>query len=258
MSSEANAVVYVPVYMSLVRSYEALLGQEAALASFYRLKVANSTIAVRVYRYGNPRFKRSESSEQAVSGQFRTNGFENPAPSNWARWNVFVEESAAYKVEVNVIEGFNVSKKVRYLVRASGQETELTIDQSQQSGWVELGEYDFTNDTSVAQSIDIFDNTGDTESDQHISADAVRLTPVTTPNPEPSVDMGDGSDMEGSRGQRYGGESTGDQQTIHTSSRCASVEVDARGQLAFSCCLVGLSVVKLTHCEHRDGVSGLK
>lgn len=108
-----------------------------------------------------------------------TNAFENDEPSNWARWNLYVEEAGLYRVEVFVDPEYGVNPQTRYALRhedADGPVTELfSVDQGVEQQWVDLGQWDFA--AGVGQYLSVYDNVeapvGD---DQRIAVDAVRLT----------------------------------------------------------------------------------
>ena len=90
----------------------------------------------------------------------------------------------------------------------------VVVDQTAQTGWVSLGQYDF--DPVLGSFIDVEDNSDfPVAEDQHIAIDAVRLTglgfdpPITDPNPddqdptiddEPDVEVKVSGDVEASCG----------------------------------------------------------
>ncbi len=119
-----------------------------------------------------------------------TNAFENDRPSNWARWNVYVEESGTYAVEVYVDADWGVHREARYHVTHAGGQDVLYVDQSTEHGWVSLGDFELS--TAHPTWIDVFDDVpGPIDDDQRIAVDAVRLTgsgfepPVAEPEPDP-------------------------------------------------------------------------
>lgn len=168
--------VYVPTYMSLVRSYEELLGVEAEPC--YVLPAEGGTIddAGPCFRqYGPATYWRLVEGAGHGDSLRWTNAWDGTAPGNWASWNLHLASAGRYTVEVNVVEPYNRSTAVRYRVRHGSEETEVVLDQSRASGWVPLGAFDFA--AGGDQAIEVFDNTGETGEELHITADAVRLTP---------------------------------------------------------------------------------
>lgn len=115
--------------------------------------------------------------EDAGSGSalLWTNAFESDAPSNWARWNLVMEESGDYQIDVYVDPAWGVHRQTRYLVAHAAGETEVMVDQSAQQGWVSLGKFALSPDAPMW--VDVYDHVaGPVEADQHIAVDAVRLT----------------------------------------------------------------------------------
>lgn len=180
--------VYVPPYMSLVRSYETLIGQPAVPCA---ILPADGGILDNqgpcFTQYGPSQYWRVVDG-QGEGGSFQwTNGFDGANPSNWASWRIHVEQDGEYTVEFNVVPGFNKSKQVPYLVKHDGGEDRKVVDQSTVPTWHMLGTYTFKagGDNLVA----VYDNTGETASGMHITADAIRVRPVSAgPDPEPMPD----------------------------------------------------------------------
>lgn len=116
-----------------------------------------------------------------------TNAFENDTPSNWARWNAYLEESGRYAIEVYVDPAWGVNRDTRYRVDHGAGEEIIYVDQSVEQGWVSLGEYELSSDDATW--IDVYDDVAmPVEDDQHIAVDAVRLTRLDLegePDPEP-------------------------------------------------------------------------
>jgi hypothetical protein len=176
----AGGNVYVPTYMSLVRSYESLIGMEAEPCAV--IPAAGGTVddaGPCATFFGNPDFWRVVTTGGNDGGYHWTNGFVSDNPSNWARWTLHFEEAGRYNVEFNVVPPHNVSKKARYMVRANGEEATQEVDQSSIDEWFSLGEFQFA--AGADQKVELYDNTGDTADDQHITADAIRLTRVDGP-----------------------------------------------------------------------------
>ncbi|MGE0791151.1 MAG: hypothetical protein AB7S26_36095 [Sandaracinaceae bacterium] len=129
--------------------------------------------------YGPAQYWRSES--VGHGGALRwTNAYRGASPSNWARWQLRLEEAGDYQVEVYIEPGFGVYDSARYMVSHAGEEHELTVDLSSASGWTSLGSFTFA--AGGGQHLNVYDNsTVDVPADQHIPVDAIRLTPVTEP-----------------------------------------------------------------------------
>ena len=109
-----------------------------------------------------------------------TNGFTSEQASNWAWWQLHPQDAGEYLVEYFATPEFAVWDAVPYAVRAGGVTTELTVDQAGASGWTELGAFDF--DAGGGQWVALYDNaTGAVGSDQHVVADAIRLTRLDLP-----------------------------------------------------------------------------
>lgn len=104
-----------------------------------------------------------------------TNAFESDSPDNWAWWRIELERGGTYTVEVSSDATYSVHDDVRYQVRADGATTEVRIDPTG-GGWHTLGTYTFA--AGGDQWVAVFDNEDSVSSDQHIVADAVRLTRV--------------------------------------------------------------------------------
>lgn len=191
---------YVPTYMSLVRSYEELIGQPAEpcppIAAAGGTKDNNDRCFALM---GNPTFWRTVDGEGINGDLYWTNAWENDTPGNWARWRLNFEEAGEYEVAINTIPEWARSKETIYTIRHGGQEDTVRIDQSSGGGeWISLGTYAFAageNDQWVA----VYDNTGETGDDLHIMVDGLRFTPVgvdppdvgmDTSEPEPEPDLG--------------------------------------------------------------------
>jgi hypothetical protein len=121
-----------------------------------------------------------------------TNAFTSAQPSNWARWSLHFAQPGDYVVEVRSESTFGVFDNARYMVRHEGREDVVFVDQSAIDGWQALGQFHFA--AGGSQQVNLYDNvSGAVASDQHITADAVRVTRVvppseTQPEPEPVVE----------------------------------------------------------------------
>lgn len=125
-----------------------------------------------------------------------TNAFEAASPSNWARWEIALSTPGSYRVEVYVDGDFGVWERTRYRVTHALGEDVVVIDQGAADGWVELGAFDFEASGRVVVEDDY---EGPVPMDQHIVADAVRITPVGST----ASDAGAGLDG-GAAGARVG------------------------------------------------------
>ena len=167
--------VYVPTYMSLVRSYEVLLGMEAPPCYVIPTEGATLDDTGPCFRQYGPMEYWRQVDDAGFGGSHRwTNAWDGDRPGNWAQWRLHFAEAGRYRVEVNVVPPYNRSTRVPYRVRHAGEETDVTVDQSAVSDWVELGVFDFA--AGGDQRVEVFDNTGETEEDLHITADALRVT----------------------------------------------------------------------------------
>lgn len=127
--------------------------------------------------FGNPTYWREESTGHE-GHLFWTNAFTADAPANWGSWRLHFEAAGEYEVEVYVDPTFGVYASARYLVDHAGGEYEVVIDQGAADGWTSLGVFDFDDVGRVR----LLDNVeGAVAADQHIVADAVRLTPIAVP-----------------------------------------------------------------------------
>ena len=181
---------YVPTYMSLVRSYEELLGVETEPCYVIPAEGGSVDDAGPCFRaYGPPDYWRTVEGMGEGGSMRWTNAWDGASPGNWGRWSLHFAAAGQYRVEVNVVEPYNRSKEVPYRVSHADESTDVVLDQSRAAGWVELGVFEFAE--GGGQSVEIFDNTGETLEDLHITADAVRITPfVAGADAGPAADAG--------------------------------------------------------------------
>ncbi|MCA9538790.1 MAG: D-alanyl-D-alanine carboxypeptidase family protein [Myxococcales bacterium] len=142
-----------------------------------------------------------EATWRTVTGQGQggslmwTNAFSSADPANWARWTLDLAEAGDYEVEVRTGGEFGVFARTRYAVRHDGESTPIQVDQSAVDGWQSIGIFTFA--AGADQSVDLFDNAaGNVPADQHILADAVRLTRVVVepgPMDPEGADDGEGA-----------------------------------------------------------------
>lgn len=184
--------VFVPSYMSLVRSYERLLGipqEPCGVVPAAGGVVDNSSACFSLG--GNTSTWRDERADGAEGGSLRWSyGFDAAQPDGTARWSLTMAQAGKYRVEASMLPAYGQSQRGRYAVRAGGQDQEVRVNMTGQAGWREVGVFEFAQGED--QYIELRDNTGDPLTARvRIMADAIRLTPVNDVLPE---DMG-GPDM---------------------------------------------------------------
>ena len=104
--------------------------------------------------------------------------------SNFAHWAIELAEAGRYQVEVYTAAAFAQTTRAVYVVTAAGTEQTVVLDQSAADGWQTLGTFDFA--AGAGQSVHLGDNTGEPVADKvQIVFDAIRLTRIETPNPQP-------------------------------------------------------------------------
>lgn len=120
-----------------------------------------------------------------------TNAFESGSPSSWARWSIPVEGSATFRLEVYIDGEWGRYAQTRYRVTHAGGEEEIIVDQGAADGWVELGVFEFDGADGALVVEDNY--TGSIAPDQHIVADAIRLSaPGMSPPDDGGVQRPDG------------------------------------------------------------------
>jgi hypothetical protein len=103
-----------------------------------------------------------------------TNAFASDLPSNWAWWQIHLEEAGEYLVETYAHPTYAVHDEVPYTVMAAGAEYDVSVDQTP-TGWVTVGTFDF--EAGGGQWVALHDNMPTSPgSNQHVAADAIRLT----------------------------------------------------------------------------------
>ncbi|MCA9628812.1 MAG: hypothetical protein KC766_14135 [Myxococcales bacterium] len=127
--------------------------------------------------YGPAQFWRSEEGVGYDGSLLWTNAYDSADPSNWARWHLDFTVAGRYQLEVYVDPAFGIHKETAYGITHGTQEEAVLIDQSQASGWVSLGEYDF--DAGPDQHVSVYDTSVTPPADdQHIAVDALRIVPA--------------------------------------------------------------------------------
>ncbi len=132
--------------------------------------------------YGPSQYWREESDGHG-GHLFWTNAWKNEVASNWAWWQTELAQAGEYEVEVYIDPDWGVFDDVDYRIVADGTEHYVTLDQGAASGWTSLGAFDFAQggDQYVALYDAVDYSPG---SNQHIVADAVRLTRLDLPVPQ--------------------------------------------------------------------------
>ncbi len=111
---------------------------------------------------------------------FWTNAFASDQASNWAWWQLHFEDAGEYLVEYRAEPEFAVFDAVPYVIRAGGVSTDVVVDQTGADGWTEIGAFTFA--AGGDQWVALFDNVATSPgSDQHVVADAIRLTRLDLP-----------------------------------------------------------------------------
>lgn len=186
---------YVPTYMSLVRSYEELIGQMAEPCGEIGADGGTIDNEDRCFRLlGKTQFWRSVD-DAGFGGALRwTYAFVASMPGAYARWSLEMAQAGEYKVEIYTVPMYAQSKEVVYRIRHNGQEEAIRVDQSAGDGWLEIGTWAFAQ--GGGQDITLEDNTGESRDlERRIIADALRLTRVDAPEPDMTPDMAAPGDM---------------------------------------------------------------
>lgn len=133
--------------------------------------------------FGPAEYWRSESGVGYDGGLRWTDAFESDEPSNWARWQLSFAEAGSYELQLFLDPAFAVADGVRYEVGASDEIHSLAVDQSQATGWLTLGEFEF--EQATGQHLDLFDHQpGPVPENHHVVADAIRLIRIGQPPPD--------------------------------------------------------------------------
>jgi hypothetical protein len=170
--------VYVPPYLSLVQSYEALLAEGGPPCETIPREggIVDDT-SVCFVPYGPPSSWRYVNGSGFGESLFWTHAFEEPDPGNWARWSLVFAEAGTYALQVWVTPDYAQSQQVRYGVRHDGAEETLVLAYDGSEGWMRLGDFDFA--AGGDQWLSVYDNTGEALTLQRrIVADAVGLVRV--------------------------------------------------------------------------------
>lgn len=173
----------VPPYMSLVASYEELLGVASAPCAVIPPPGGTLDDSGPCARLHGPADSwRSVTSAGNEGNLHWTYAFDDSEPGNWAQWLSHFEEGGDYHVEIALLSEYAQSRQTRFVVRHDGQEEEVVRDISGLDGWLSLGTYSFV--AGGDQFVAVYDNTGEPLSDQlRIMFDAVRFTRSVEPEP---------------------------------------------------------------------------
>ncbi|MEZ4473308.1 MAG: peptidoglycan DD-metalloendopeptidase family protein [bacterium] len=174
--------VFVPTYLSLVRSYEELLGRPAEPCGV--VPAAGGVVddqGACFHAFGPPATWRT--ADAGNDGRLHwTYAWVNATPGNWARFDLHLAAAGRYRVSVNAVAGFNGSRRALYRLRHGGQETDVVVDLQAGGPWVEVATVAFA--AGGDQWLEVYDNTGENRDlELQIVADAVRLTPDAPPPP---------------------------------------------------------------------------
>ncbi|MGM0556569.1 MAG: peptidoglycan DD-metalloendopeptidase family protein [Myxococcota bacterium] len=182
---------YVPTYMSLVESYQRLIGEPAEPCG--TLGASGGTIddAGSCFTLHGPPSSWRYVADAGNGGQLHwTYAWDDPDPGNWAEWDIITSEAGTYRVEVFLVSEYAQAQRGLYRVQHNGADEEVRLDMSQGDGWRSLGEFDFA--AGGDQRVAVYDNTGESLDQQRkIIADAIRLTRVED---ESSDDVGSTED----------------------------------------------------------------
>lgn len=179
--------MYVPTYMSLVRSYEDLIGGAGMPPAPCAVLPAGGGIL----DDAGPCFERFgpaatwRSANQGTGGSLIwTYAWTNATRGNWARWHLHFAQAGRYRVFKHKVAGFTPSQATIFNVRANGAEQGTRVDFRAEGEWILVGEYDFA--AGGDQWVAIEDNTGeDRDLERQIVVDSIRVQPVGPPEPEP-------------------------------------------------------------------------
>jgi hypothetical protein len=179
--------VYIPPYMSLVRAYEDLIGQPAAVCAVVPADGAVVDDGGPCFeKYGPAASWRRADGVGEGTGLWWTYAWVHDTPGNWARWQLAFAEAGRYRVAVRVERDYAGSTRTPYKVRADGQETDLRVDLTSDAPWVTLGEFDFA--AGGDQWVSVYDNSGeDRDLELRIPVDAVRVERVWPAAPDAAV-----------------------------------------------------------------------
>ncbi len=115
-----------------------------------------------------------------------TNASARDVSMNSALWEIDLAEAGHYRVEFKGSAQFGVFARAHYQVLAGGVAHEEIVAQGAADGWHALGEYHFA--AGGRQHVHVYDDSGaNPGQNQHIVADAIRLTRIEAPAPDPDA-----------------------------------------------------------------------
>ncbi|MBA2665001.1 MAG: peptidoglycan DD-metalloendopeptidase family protein [Bradymonadaceae bacterium] len=176
---------YVPTYMSLVRSYQDLIGRPAEPCGTMAAEggIIDDDHAC-FFLLGNVSTWRQVNNAGHGGGLRWTFAYDGAQPDGYARWELNMAQAGKYRVEVHMASQYAKSKLARYAVRSSAQQADVRLDQTSAEGWRTLGEYDFAD--GADQWVELYDNTGEPLSAKlELMVDALRLSRIVPPTPDP-------------------------------------------------------------------------
>ncbi len=101
--------------------------------------------------------------------------------SNYVRWNLGFDQAGWYRLEAYTAASFAESKQAKYQVRHAGETTVVAVDQTETSGWTEVGVFEFI--AGAGQFVRLEDLTGEAGwTETRLVVDGLRLTPVADPS----------------------------------------------------------------------------
>ena len=127
---------------------------------------------------GDPRYWRREHTAGYAGNLEWTLTTSDAAAANFAQWIVKTGRAGRYHVDVNLDGGiFGQSKQAPYVISHAGIVDTVVVDQTSASGFVSLGDFDFTG--SGDEHVMLGDNTGEAAStNTRLVFDAVRIQPI--------------------------------------------------------------------------------
>ncbi len=126
---------------------------------------------------GNPAWLRAQSGQGYGDDLIWTHAIASDDVDNSVTWRIDMAKAGRYRVEAFVDADVATSRAAHYRIRHNGVVDTADVDQSAQSGWTSLGEFQFA--AGGNQRVYLADNTGERSSLQRkLVFDAVRLTPV--------------------------------------------------------------------------------
>ena len=133
------------------------------------------TSSLCLHLFGPSQYWRNESGAGHEGDLLWTNAFTSSAPSNWAKWELALEEGGQYKVEVFLDPTHGQYHATPYRLQHAGVSSSIELDQGRASGWTSLGVFDFSSGGN--QSLSLYDNTSEVAPAQRsIMLDAIRVT----------------------------------------------------------------------------------